>query len=89
MSNLTQEIKELIIECLDLEDTTPDDIKTNEPLFGEGLGLDSIDALELGLSIYKKYNVKLDSHSKQTQEIFYSVANLAAYIESSVAKQAG
>jgi acyl carrier protein len=89
MSNLIQEIKELIIECLDLEDTTPDDIKTNEPLFGEGLGLDSIDALELGLSIYKKYNVKLDSHSKQTQEIFYSVANLAAYIESSVAKQAG
>jgi acyl carrier protein len=79
---LVQEIKELIIECLDLEDITPDDIVTEEPLFGEGLGLDSIDALELGLAIYKKYDIKLDSHSEKTREIFGSVANLASYIES-------
>lgn len=89
MSKLVQEIKELIIECLDLEDTTPEDIKTEEPLFGAGLGLDSIDALELGLAIYKKYEIKLDSHSQQTQEIFSSVASLASYIESHRTKRAG
>jgi acyl carrier protein len=89
MSKLVQELKELIIECLDLEDTTPDDIKTEDALFGTGLGLDSIDALELGLAIYKKYEIKLDSHSKQTQEIFSSVANLASYIESHTTRRAG
>jgi acyl carrier protein len=88
MSKLVQEIKELIIDCLDLEDTAPEDIKTDEALFGTGLGLDSIDALELGLAIYKKYEIKLDSHSQQTQEIFSSVANLASYIESHRKKQA-
>jgi acyl carrier protein len=84
---LVQEIKELIIECLDLEDITPDDIVTEAPLFGEGLGLDSIDALELGLAIYKKYDIKLDSHSEKTREIFSSVANLALYIESCKTKK--
>jgi acyl carrier protein len=89
MSELVREIKELIIECLDLEDTAPEDIKTEEALFGTGLGLDSIDALELGLAIYKKYEIKLDSHSQKTQEIFSSVANLASYIESHGKRQAG
>lgn len=52
--NLNNEIKQLIIDCLDLEDVSIDDIETDAPLFGEGLGLDSIDALELGLAIKKK-----------------------------------
>jgi acyl carrier protein len=87
MSNLIREIKELIIACLDLEDITPEDIKTDEPLFGTGLGLDSIDALELGLSIYKKYDIKLNSHSEETREIFRSVASLASYIEANKSKK--
>lgn len=80
---MIQELKELIIQSLDLEDIAPEDINAEEPLFGEGLGLDSIDALELGLGIYKKYGVKLDSHSDETKKIFSSVKSLAEYIESS------
>lgn len=82
MSELVEEIKALIIESLDLEDITPDDIETDGLLFGEGLGLDSIDALELGLSIHKKYDVKLDASSEETKQHFRSVASLAALIES-------
>ena len=51
MNNLENEVKALIIEALNLEDMTPEDIETDAPLFGEGLGLDSIDALELGLAV--------------------------------------
>jgi acyl carrier protein len=82
MSNLELEVKNLIIESLDLEDISPDDIDSNDMLFGEGLGLDSIDALELGLSIHKKYDVKLDASSEDTKKHFQSVASLAAFIES-------
>lgn len=84
---MIQELKELIIQSLDLEDIAPEDIEADKPLFGDGLGLglglDSIDALELGLSIFKKYDVKLDSHSDETKKIFSSVKSLAEYIESS------
>lgn len=83
MSDLTYEIKKLIIDSLELEDITPDDIETDGLLFGDGLGLDSIDALELGLSIHKKYNVKLDANSDETRKHFQSVASLAAFIQSS------
>ena len=54
---LKEEIKDLIIQSLALEDITPDDIKDDEPLFNEGLGLDSIDALEIGMALQKKYNL--------------------------------
>ncbi|MCL4123280.1 UNVERIFIED_CONTAM: hypothetical protein GTU68_060962 [Idotea baltica] len=74
------EIKQLIIEALNLEDISVDDIETDAPLFGDGLGLDSIDALELGLAIKKKYNLVLDADDTQTREHFASVANLATYI---------
>lgn len=80
MSDLIHELKELIISCLDLEDISPEDIDSTAPLFGSGLGLDSIDALELGLAIHKKYDVKLDSHSSETRKVFQSVASLAEYI---------
>ena len=59
MDELKQEIKELIISSLELEDVKPEDIKDDAPIFGKGLGLDSIDALELGVAIKKKFGVKL------------------------------
>lgn len=59
MHNLENEIKELIIESLGLEDLTKEDIDSTEPLFGTGLGLDSIDALELGIALKKKYNLQI------------------------------
>ena len=83
MTDMAQEIKELIIESLDLEDVTPEDIETEGMLFGDGLGLDSIDALELGLSLHRKYDLKLDSNSEETNKHFESVATLVKLIESS------
>lgn len=82
MTNLNNEIKQLIIECLDLEDIAIDDIDTDAALFGEGLGLDSIDALELGLAIKKQFDVKIEANSDSTKAHFYSVASLASFIES-------
>ena len=80
MQQLETELKTLIIEALNLEDMSINDIETEAPLFGEGLGLDSIDALELGLAIKKQYNVVLDADDTETREHFASVANLAKYI---------
>ena len=81
MDNLHLEIKKLIIETLNLEDISVDDIDSDAPLFGDGLGLDSIDALELGLAIKKTYNIVIDADDNNTKEHFSSVANLAKYIE--------
>ena len=81
MRPLENEIKEVIIESLDLEDISIDDIETEEPLFGDGLGLDSIDALELGLALKKKFDIKLDSNSEESKKHFYSVRTLANFIE--------
>lgn len=80
MSDLEFEIKEMIIEALDLEDVTVEDIETEEPLFIEGLGLDSIDALELGLALQKKYGVKLEADSEETKKHFASVKTLAEFV---------
>ena len=82
MSNLQLEIKQMIIETLDLEDIDPDEIIDDEPLFVDGLGLDSIDALELGLAVQKRYGIKLKADSDDTREHFASVNALAALIES-------
>jgi acyl carrier protein len=79
---LQNEIKQLIIDALNLEDISIDDIDTEAPLFGDGLGLDSIDALELGLAIKKKYNIVIDADDNNTRQHFASVANLANYISS-------
>jgi acyl carrier protein len=81
MDNLKQQIKELIISALELEDIKPEDIIDSEPLFGEGLGLDSIDALELGVAIKKKFGVKFAAENADNKKIFSSVDALAAYIE--------
>jgi acyl carrier protein len=81
MHSLEEEIKSLILSAVKLEDMTPSDIETEAPLFGEGLGLDSIDALELGIAIKKKYNITLSAEDKANQKHFYSVKTLAQYIE--------
>ena len=80
MEQLHTELKKLIIDALFLEDISIDDIETEAPLFGEGLGLDSIDALELGLAIKKQYNVVINADDSKIREHFASVANLAKYI---------
>ena len=80
MEQLHTELKKLIIDALFLEDISIDDIDTEAPLFGEGLGLDSIDALELGLAIKKQYNVVINADDTKIREHFASVANLAKYI---------
>jgi len=79
MEALKQELKERIIEVLNLEDITPADIQDTEALFGDGLGLDSIDALELIVLLDKEYGIKL-ADPKQGKEIFQSVETMAQFI---------
>jgi acyl carrier protein len=81
MDNLKQQIKELIISALELEDVKPEDIVDSEPLFGEGLGLDSIDALELAVAIKKKFGVKFAAENADNKKHFASVDALTAYVE--------
>ena len=83
MLQLEQEIKEIIISSLALEDIAPDDIDPAAPLFVEGLGLDSIDALELGLALQKRYGLSMSSDSDQTRKHFSSVQALAAFVATS------
>lgn len=80
MLQLEQEIKELIISSLALEDITPQDINVSEALFVDGLGLDSIDALELGLALQKRYGLSMSADSEQTRQHFRSVQTLAAFV---------
>lgn len=80
MDQLHNNLKQLIIDVLNLEDITPEDIDTDLPLFGDGLGLDSIDALELGLAIKNEYGIVLSAENEETKQIFYSVATLANFI---------
>jgi len=80
MQSLDLEIKNLIISTLNLEGVSPDDIDTDAPLFGNGLGLDSIDALELGLAVKNQYGVVLSAESEEMRKHFYSVATLTAFI---------
>ncbi len=78
---LEQEVKELIIDVLQLEDMGPADIDCDAPLFVEGLGLDSIDALEIGVALQKRYGITLSAESQDTRRHFASVRSLAALIE--------
>jgi acyl carrier protein len=80
MQELEQELKQLLIDVLNLEDVSVEQIDSEAPLFGEGLGLDSIDALELGVAVRKRYAVKIDADSATTREHFGSIANLARFI---------
>ena len=76
------EVKQLIIDALQLEDMKPADIDTDAPLFVDGLGLDSIDALELGVAIRKRYHIQLSGDSEESRQHFKSVRSLMALIAS-------
>nr|WP_239650071.1 phosphopantetheine-binding protein [Methylocucumis oryzae] len=78
---MEDEIKQLIIDSLALEGMSITDINSQEALFNSGLGLDSIDALELGLAIRKKYDVRIDAEKDNVELIFASVANLTRFIQ--------
>lgn len=78
---LEQEVKQLIIDSLQLEDITVNDIETDAPLFVDGLGLDSIDALELGVALQKRYGIALSADSNDTRRHFASVRALIELIE--------
>jgi len=80
MSELNAKIKEVIIKALELEDVAPADIDDAAPLFGEGLGLDSIDALELVIAIKEEFGVSFVQNSEETRKAFASVNALAEYI---------
>lgn len=80
MSEFEKEVGKLIIEAVNLE-ISPDDIVPDEPLFREGLGLDSIDMLEIALSVSKKYGFQLKSDDKNNAAVFSSLRALAAHIE--------
>jgi acyl carrier protein len=81
MDNIKIKVKEVIIKALALEDIKPEDIEDSAPLFGEGLGLDSIDALELGVALKRKFGVKFSAENADNRKHFASVDALVAYIE--------
>ncbi|MCR5080737.1 MAG: acyl carrier protein [Treponema sp.] len=80
MDELKLKIKEVIINSLQLEDIKPENISDSEPLFGDGLGLDSIDALELGVALKKEFKVSFSQDSAENKNAFESVKSLAEYI---------
>jgi acyl carrier protein len=80
MEDLKLEVKKVILASVELEDISIDDIKDDEPLFGTGLGLDSIDALELGIALKKKFNVKFSAEDQDNRKHFASVNALVEYI---------
>ena len=86
MSTLEQEIKELIIASLALEDITADDIDASAPLFVEGLGLDSIDALELGLALQKRYGVSMTADAEETRRHFGSINTLVSFVSAHIGR---
>ena len=75
-----KQLAELIVECLNLEDVSPEDILPDEPLFGDGLGLDSIDALEMALAITETYAIQLKADDDNMQQVFHTLRSLSAYI---------
>jgi len=79
MEKLTEKLKKEIVTYLNLEDLNPDDIDDNEPLFGSGVGLDSIDALELIVLLEKNYGLKIEN-AEEGQKVFQSINSMANYI---------
>lgn len=77
---LEDQLKRLIVDTLALEDVTPESIETDAPLFGEGLGLDSIDALEIALAVHAKFGVKTVANDEKNREYYYSIKSLAEFI---------
>jgi len=77
---LEEKIKQIILNSLELEDISTEDIKDEEPLFNEGLGLDSIDALELGMALKKEFNLVLSKNKEENKKYFYSVKTIADFV---------
>jgi|TARA_B100000315_G_C14587495_1_gene593865 acyl carrier protein len=82
IESLEQELKELIIETLELEDISADDIESSEPLFIDGLSLDSIDALELGVALQLRYLIVFDYKVEDNKKHFATVKSLAKFVDS-------
>jgi acyl carrier protein len=82
MDELEQEIKALIIDVLKLEDLRVEDLDSEEALFGEGLGLDSIDALELGVALRQRYGLRIETITEEVKAHFATVRSLARFIRS-------
>lgn len=80
MNALQQEIAQLIVDTLNLEDVEPSQIPVDQPLFGQGLGLDSVDALELALALQKRYDIRIASDSKDARQHFATIASLADFV---------
>lgn len=80
IAEIQKRIKEIIVSSLDLEDVSPAEIETDSPLFGEGLGLDSIDALELGMAIKKEFGITFSKDPAENKKVFYSVKTLADHV---------
>lgn len=76
-----QEMAELLVEALNLEDISAGEIDPQESLFGEGLGLDSIDALEIALAISQKYGVQMQAEEESTREAFTNLASLCEFVQ--------
>jgi acyl carrier protein len=89
MAALEDELKHLIVNALTLEDVRPADIDSTAPLFVSGLGLDSIDALELAMAIEKRYGVRFAADDAQNERIFSSIRSLAQHIERAKGAGAG
>ncbi|HKC51580.1 MAG TPA: phosphopantetheine-binding protein [Myxococcota bacterium] len=85
MSGLESELKRLIVEALVLEDIAPEEIESEAPLFVEGLGLDSIDALELAMALEERFGVKIEDDPDENRRIFASVRSLAEFVNSQLA----
>ena len=79
MQDLERQLKTKIIQCLNLEDINPEDINRNEPLFIEGLGLDSVDALQIVVMLESAYGIKIKD-AKKAKNILYSINSIATYI---------
>lgn len=82
VDNLELEIKKLIVDVLNLEGMTPEEIGSDEPLFVEGLGLDSIDALELGVALRKAYGLKIEAVNDDVKRHFVNVRSLTQFVRS-------
>jgi acyl carrier protein len=80
MNELELEVKRLIVNSLNLEDVAPEEIDSEEPLFDGGLGLDSIDGLELGMALRKTYGLKLESMNEEVRRVFMNVRSIARFI---------
>ena len=80
MTDLELDIKKLIVDALRLEDIRPEDIDSEEPLFGEGLGLDSIDGLELGMALRKAFGLKIETANEEVRRHFATVRSMASFV---------